>query len=89
MRKNERIKEWAELYKKQYYLVHANLEGWGKPTVIKGHVPDIMASKVLKKLIVQVETHYTMDLEEAQKRKKAFEQWAKEAPNREFLIDVV
>ncbi len=89
MKRKKRVVEWAELYKKQYYLVHVNLEGWGKPTTIKGNIPDIMASKVLDRLVVQVETHDSIDTEEAKNKREAFEDWAKQLPNRKFMLDIV
>ena len=89
MKRKARIREWAELYKKQFYMVHANLEGWGNPTVIRGNRPDIMASRILQRIVVQVETHETIDTPEAQEKKKIFEEWAKSTPDRKFIIDIV
>ncbi len=58
------------------YNVKADLPGHQKPPAIRGHIPDVLATKRSQRLIREIETRGTVASDKNQHR--AFRQYAKE-----------
>lgn len=72
---DEVVEQIATVWKNEGWEVKADLKGWIKPNKIDGYVPDIEATKTIRR-ICEVETEETLQTDEAQQR--AFEKYCNE-----------
>ena len=79
------VRTIAEDLKKDNWLVKANMEGYEKPTVVGGVVPDVMAHKGCLKRICQVVTKKDFDGDERNWRD--FKNYCKDYDFTLFVID--
>lgn len=72
----------------------ADIEGFHKPSIIYGHIPDVQIEKwpfnsygtILKDTIFEVETHDSISDAHTAEQWREFAGWAHAAPNRFFVI---
>jgi hypothetical protein len=63
------------VYKQHGFTTKADLPGWSKPKEIEGFIPDLIAKKGKKEIILEVETKDTAKLDTEQQ--KAFKKYSK------------
>lgn len=56
---DESVLRSADWYKKHGFTTKADLPGWNKPKKIGGFIPDLIAKKDKKEIILEVETKNT------------------------------
>lgn len=79
---DESVLKSAEWYKKHCFITKADLPGWDKPKKIGGFIPDLIAKKGKKEIILEVETKDTDKLDADQQ--KAFKKYSKREEERTF-----
>lgn len=67
-------------------LIYADLPGHAKPPQIGAYIPDLYAKTGLKEIVIEIETRDSINTAHAIFQKNTFERWAKQSPNREFLV---
>ncbi|MFH1328162.1 MAG: hypothetical protein ABIH76_04885 [Candidatus Bathyarchaeota archaeon] len=66
-----KAKEWAD----EGYSVEADLEGWNKPPIVDGNIPDIVAKKTgAMTRVCEIETDDTIETNE--KKREILEKYA-------------
>jgi len=68
--------------KKHGFTTNADLPGWNKPKKIRGFIPDLIAKKGKKEIILEVETKNT-DKSDAEQQ-EAFKEYSKRGKERTF-----
>ncbi len=81
---NTTVKRLANQYKQKGYKVKADIEDWGKPDIIRGVRPDIMAEKGGHKTAVEVETMDSVDSKRDLQQQKAFKNWSKDSASKHY-----
>ena len=81
---NTTVKKLAKQYKQKGYKVKADIEGWGKPDIIRGVRPDIIAEKSGHKTAVEVETKDSVDSKRDIQQQKAFKNWSKDSAKKHY-----
>lgn len=84
---DESVQRTANWYKNQGFSVKADLPGEAKPKKIGGFVPDVIAKKGKKEVIIEVETKKTSTTDKEQQR--AFRNYANKQNNRTFRKKIV
>ena len=79
---DEGVLRSAEWYKKHGFTTKADLPGWNKPKKIGGFIPDLIAKKGKKEIILEVETKNTDESDADQQ--KAFKKYSKREEERTF-----
>ena len=79
---DESVLRSAEWYKKHGFITKADLPGWNKPEKIGGFIPDLIAKKGKKEIILEVETKNTDESDTDQQ--KAFKKYSKREEERTF-----
>ncbi|MBI2484368.1 hypothetical protein HYV71_04255 [Candidatus Uhrbacteria bacterium] len=79
---DESVRKTADWYKNQGFTVKADLPGQIKPKKIGGFVPDVIAKKGKKEVIVEVETKKTASADKEQQQ--AFRDYANRKNSRVF-----
>ena len=77
----------AEWYKKNGFITKADLPGWKKPKKIGGFIPDIIAKKGKKEIILEVETKNTGKSDADQQ--KAFKKYSEREEGRTFRKKII
>lgn len=77
----------ATWYENQGFDVRADLPGYDKPKKISGYIPDLIARKKKKEIIVEVETKDTNKQDKEQQ--EAFKEYADRKRSREFKKKIV
>jgi len=77
----------AEWYRKHGFITKADLPGWNKPKKIGGFIPDIIARKGKKEIILEVENKNT-DKSDADQQ-KAFKKYSKREKERTFRKKII
>ena len=65
-------------------VVFANLDGWPRPPVVNGCIPDVYAVYEDREIILEFENERSVELAEALREDVAFASWAEESPGREY-----
>lgn len=81
------VKKTVNYYKQRGYNVTADLKGFTKPQEIKGYIPDVIATKGIKRNIIEVETKKSNATDKEQQ--SAFRNFAKQRVNTTFIKKVV
>ena len=55
------VEDKVKLWKKDGYIVFADIEGWNKPPEIEGYIPDVVARKHGTARICEIETEDTLE----------------------------
>jgi len=84
---DESVLRSAECYKKHGFRTNADLPGWNKPKKIGGFIPDLIAKKGKKEIILEVETKNT-DKSDADQQ-KAFKEYSKRGKERTFRKKII
>ncbi len=71
-------------WKKDGYIVFADIEGWEKPIEIEGYVPDVIARKHGVARICEIETDDT--LESHRPQLEALKKYAENLPGASFWL---
>lgn len=79
---DEALLKSVKYYEDQGFKVMADLPGGEKPKEIKGFIPDLIAKKGGKEIILEVETKTSVKQDKDQL--EAFEQYADNSKNRKF-----
>ncbi len=79
---DESVLRSAEWYKKHGFITKADLPGWNKPKKIGGFIPDLIAKKGKKEIILEVETKNT-DKSDAEQQ-EAFKEYSKRGKEKTF-----
>jgi hypothetical protein len=79
---DESVFRSATWYKNKGFKTSADLPGWEKPKSIGGFVPDLIAKKGKKEIILEVETKDTVDLDKDQQ--KVFKDYSNRGKGRIF-----
>jgi len=77
----------VEYYKSIGYKVFADLPNYEKPKKISGFIPDVIARKGRKEVIIEVETKKTLVSDQDQQ--EAFKKYANKSSNRKFRKKIV
>ncbi|MEA3494343.1 MAG: hypothetical protein U9R38_08200 [Candidatus Margulisiibacteriota bacterium] len=77
----------AEWYKGQGFKVKADIKGWKKPKTIGGYIPDLIAKKGKKEIVLEVETPQTVEKDHDQWQ--AFKEYADRKRQREARKKIV
>jgi hypothetical protein len=72
----------AEWYKQHGFITKADLPGWNKPKEIGGFIPDLIAKKGKKEIILEVETKNTDESDTDQQN--AFKKYSEREEGRTF-----
>ena len=78
------VKKLAEQYQQKGYKVKADIKDWGKPDIIRGVRPDIIAEKGGHKTVVEVETKDSVDSKRDQQQQKAFKNWSNDSDKKHY-----
>ena len=81
---NTTVKKLAEQYQGKGYKVKADIKGWGKPDIIGGVLPDIIAEKGGHKTVVEVETKDSVDSKRDQQQQKSFKDWSQGSDRKHY-----
>ena len=65
-------------------VVFANLDGWPRPPVVKGYIPDVYAVYEDREIILEFENERSVEQAQALREDVAFAAWARESPGREY-----
>jgi len=84
---DESVLRSAEWYKKHGFITKADLPGWDKPKKIGGFIPDLIAKKVKKEIILEVETKDTNTSDADQQ--KAFKKYSEKEEGRTFRKKII
>ena len=84
---DESVLRSAEWYKKHGFITKADLPGWDKPKKIGGFIPDLIAKKVKKEIILEVETKDTNTSDADQQ--KAFKKYSEREKERTFRKKII
>ena len=84
---DEAVLRSAEWYKKHGFITMADLPGWNKPKKIGGFIPDIIAKKGKKEIILEVETKNTAKPDADQQ--KAFKKYSEREEGRTFRKKII
>jgi hypothetical protein len=84
---DESVLKSAEWYKKHGFITKADLQGWDKPKKIGGFIPDLIAKKGKKEIILEVETKDTAKLDTEQQ--KAFKKYSEREEGRTFKKKII
>jgi len=84
---DESVLRSAEWYKKYGFTTKADLPGWKKPKKIGGFIPDIIAKKGKKEIILEVETKNTDKSDTDQQ--KAFKKYSEREEGRIFRKKII
>lgn len=84
---DESVRRSADWYKSQGFKVKADLPGEEKPKKIGGFVPDIIANKGKREIIIEVETKKTANADKEQQQ--AFRNYANKRKERGFRKKIV
>lgn len=76
-RHDAEVTRLAILYTNQNYSVAADIAGYMRPHKIGGHIPDLIATKGVATIIIEVETVESVNSTHAKKQKVAFDAEAK------------
>ncbi|MAZ56520.1 hypothetical protein CL653_01910 [bacterium] len=77
----------AQWYKSRGYKVEVDLPGEKKPKNIDGFIPDLIAKKGHKEIVIEVETKQTANTDTDQQA--AFKKYAARSSNRTFKKKVI
>ena len=66
----------AILYTNKNYSVAADIGGYLQPDKIGGYIPDLIATKGVETIIIEVETEETVNSTHAKAQAQAFQAWA-------------
>ena len=77
----------AEWYEGRGYKVNADLPDYNKPKNIGGYVPDLIAKKGKKEIVLEVETKNTNELDKEQQ--KAFKEYSGRGKERTFRKKII
>ena len=77
----------AKWYKNHGFKIEADLPDWNKPKKIGGFIPDLIAKKDKKEIILEVETKNTNELDKDQQ--KAFKEYSKKGKGRIFRKKII
>lgn len=86
-RHDDGVRRTAEWYKGKGFRVKADLPGEPKPAAISGFIPDVIAKKGNKEIIIEVETRKTSVTDKEQQ--KAFREYASKKKERTFRKKVI
>jgi len=79
---DESVLRSAGWYKKHGFRTNADLPGWNKPKKIGGFIPDLIAKKGKREIILEVEPKNTNKSDTDQQ--KAFKKYSKREKERTF-----
>jgi hypothetical protein len=83
------ILEAAQTLERDGGVVFANLEGWPRPPVVRGFVPDLYAVFEDREIVLEFENERSVLREEARRQDLAFAAWAEASPSRIYEQIVV
>ena len=84
---DESVLRSAEWYEGRGYKVNADLPDYNKPKNIGGYVPDLIAKKGKKEIVLEVETKNTNELDKEQQ--KAFKEYSGRGKERTFRKKII
>ncbi len=79
---DEGVFKSATWYKNRGFKTFADLPGWEKPKSIGGFIPDLIARKGKREIVVEIETKNTANIDMEQQ--EAFENYTKKSNNKTF-----
>jgi len=77
----------ANWYKNEGYKVKADVKGYNQPKEIKGFIPDVIAKKGKKEVILEIERPRSNEKDKEQQ--EAFKEYAEMKSNRQFKKKIV
>lgn len=83
---DQKVKEIADAYKSESYEVYADIKGYGQPHKRNGYIPDVVAKKNGKEIIIEVETSDSIKTDKEQQN--AFRRYANARSNVTFKIEM-
>ncbi|MBA7588087.1 hypothetical protein ES708_30135 [subsurface metagenome] len=86
-RHDEAVLRSVKWYEGRGHKVNADLPDYDKPKKIGGYVPDLIAKKDKKEIILEVETRNTNELDKEQQ--KAFKEYSKRGKGRIFKKKII
>lgn len=86
-RHDEGVKQSADWYKSRDFKVKADLPGEEKPKKIGGFIPDIIAKKGKKEIVIEIETRQTANTDKEQQQ--AFRDYANKKKDRTFRKKII
>jgi len=86
-RHDEGVKRSADWYKNKGFGIKVDLPGEEKPKKINGFIPDIIATKGKKEIVIEVETKQTANTDKEQQG--AFRNYANKKPGRIFRKKII
>ena len=84
---DEGVLRSAKWYKNHGFKTEADLPGWNKPKKIGGFIPDLIAKRGKKEVILEYETENTNELDKDQQ--KAFKEYSKKGKGRIFKKKII
>jgi hypothetical protein len=78
------VREAAETLEQDGAVVFANLDGWPRPPVLHGFIPDVYAVFEDREVVLEFEDEESVTKEPAQRQDAAFATWAGAAPGRAY-----
>lgn len=84
---DEGVSNTANWYKNRGYTTYADLPDWKRPKNIDGFIPDVIAKKGKKEILIEVETEKTANSDV--KQQKAFKSYVKNNKNKRFRKKIV
>jgi hypothetical protein len=87
-RRHDRMVELQAIqHRAEGYAVAAELPGWPAPAAVEGAVPDVLAQKDGRSVLIEVETEDTLPGKEYLAEHKAFRKWKEQDPKaREYKM---
>jgi len=84
---DEGVLRSTKWYKNHGFKTEADLPGWNKPKKIGGFIPDLIAKKGKKEVILEYETENTNELDKDQQ--KTFKKYCKKGKGKIFRKKII